>query len=252
MHPPSRPVHDHRGGLWDGEGRLDRATTVDRRRAPRVAGRPRRCRRPGAAIHLNPRRQRGGGRAARYAGRLGFAVQLAPLRHPGTTLARLYRAPGALVAWPSGQPGVPAALGLRPPTEEARALFASCVGLLHGVVWAARCVPRTPVLFPPEAPHARRRWAAVAGRPDTPIRAPVGGRRLARAAEPRGKRAWGRAAWSLTPAEGWWSGRTERTGLVVGPLRPGEPAGVRAALPRDPPREITAPSWRLSRRLPRC
>ena len=40
--------------------------------------------------------------------RLGFAVQLALLRHPGTTLAHLDRPPEALVNWLAGQLDIPA------------------------------------------------------------------------------------------------------------------------------------------------
>jgi TnpA family transposase len=43
------------------------------------------------------------------ANRLGFAVQLALLRHPGTTLAHLDQPPGPLVAWLAGQLEIPAA-----------------------------------------------------------------------------------------------------------------------------------------------
>ncbi len=43
------------------------------------------------------------------ASRLGFAVQLALLRHPGTTLVHLDRSPEPLVAWLAGQLDIPAA-----------------------------------------------------------------------------------------------------------------------------------------------
>ena len=73
------------------------------------------------------------------ANRLGFAVQLALLRHPGTALAKLDQPPEALVDWMAAQLDIPAsafaayarrpqtmtdharrlaaALGLRPPTD---------------------------------------------------------------------------------------------------------------------------------------
>lgn len=76
------------------------------------------------------------------ANRLGFAVQLALLRHPGTTLAHLNARPEPLVAWLAAQLEIPpaafaayarrpqtmtdharqlaAALGLRPPTAGSR------------------------------------------------------------------------------------------------------------------------------------
>ena len=43
------------------------------------------------------------------ASRLGFAVQLALLRHPGTVLAHLDQVPGPLVAWLAGRLDIPAA-----------------------------------------------------------------------------------------------------------------------------------------------
>jgi TnpA family transposase len=54
------------------------------------------------------------------ASRLGFAVQLALLRHPGTVLGNLDQSPAQLVAWMAGQLDIPAAVfdhyGRRPQT----------------------------------------------------------------------------------------------------------------------------------------
>lgn len=68
------------------------------------------------------------------ANRLGFAVQLALSRHPGTTLAHLDQPVEVLVAWVARQLGIPAsvfaAYARRPQTmtDHAR-LLASALGL---------------------------------------------------------------------------------------------------------------------------
>jgi hypothetical protein len=94
------------------------------------------------------------------ASRLGFAVQLALLRHPGTVLANLDQSPEPLVIWLATQLGIPAAFAAyarRPQTmtDHARRL-AMTLGLRAPV--AADLVPMIEVA-------AQAAWASDRGQP---------------------------------------------------------------------------------------
>ena len=105
----SRTVHGKGGGLWDGRNALIRRqllTDEERQALLGISLEP-----DGLARLFTLSRSDQDLVAGRRddANRLGFAVQLALLRHPGTTLAHLEQPPGPLVAWLAGQLEIPAA-----------------------------------------------------------------------------------------------------------------------------------------------
>jgi len=134
----SSPVHVHLGGLWDGRTALARRQLLTDEERRTLLGIPSD---PDALARLFTLSRSDRNLVAERRGdanRLGYAVQLALLRHPGTALAYLDQTTEPLVAWMAGQLNIPAAafaqyarrlqtmtdharqlaatLGLRPPT----------------------------------------------------------------------------------------------------------------------------------------
>ena len=134
----SRTVHDHDGGLWDGRDALKRRQLLTDEERQALLGVPLDPDDLARLFTLTRSDQNLVAERRSDASRLGFAVQLALLRHPGTALANLDQSPEPLVAWLAGQLDIPAAafaeyarrpqtmtdharrlagaLGLRPPT----------------------------------------------------------------------------------------------------------------------------------------
>ena len=115
-------------------GRFATTTAADRRGAPRAPGRPHDADSLARLFTLTRAdRDLVAGRRG-DANRLGFAVQLALLRHPGTMLAHLEQPAEPLVHWLAGQLEIPAAAfaeyARRPQTmtDHAR-LLAATLGL---------------------------------------------------------------------------------------------------------------------------
>ena len=156
----STTVHGHDGGFVDG-GSFEAPTNFDRRRTPSPAGIPRDADSLARLFTLSRSDRHLVAERLSDASRLGFAVQLALLRHPGTVLANLDQSSEPLVIWLATQLDIPAAAfadyARRPQTmtDHARRL-AVTLGLRAPV--AADLVPMIEVA-------AQAAWATDRGQP---------------------------------------------------------------------------------------
>jgi hypothetical protein len=104
----STTVHGHDGGFVDG-GSFEASTDFDRRERQALLGIPQDADSLARLFTLSRFDRHLVAERLSHASQLGFAVQLALLRHPGTVLANLDQSPEPLVIWLASHLGLPAA-----------------------------------------------------------------------------------------------------------------------------------------------